>query len=97
MEQKVGVTVVRWVGAAVCAARGHEFFYPRRCVESWCAYTCIRCGALSRPLESLPSAPGPDDDDYDPWRYDSDEDDRIEEEHALAKRWFARWSWPRWV
>jgi len=87
----------RAIGALVCRLRGHEFFYPGGEVNSWSAYSCVRCNALSRALEDLPNAPGPDDDHYDDNHYfDDDWQDRVDREWALAKRWVSWLPWPRW-
>lgn len=87
-------TVTRKIGAMVCAIRGHNYFYPGGTINSWSAYTCIRCGELDRPLESLPDRP--DDADDHEW-YDEVHELRLEREHELARRWFVRLPWPRWL
>jgi hypothetical protein len=96
MKKQTWVVICRKIGAGVCGLRGHDFFYPHGSIDSWRAYTCIRCGELSRPLDSLPSAPVTDTDDNDSWR-DDDDDLRLEDEHAKARRWIAWLPWPRWA
>lgn len=91
---KSAMTVSRKVGAIVCAVRGHDYFYPGGEINSWCAYACVRCGELDRPLESLPYRPD-DADDFN-WN-DEEREERIEQDHELARRWFAPLPWPRWL
>lgn len=86
----------RALGAVVCRIKGeHRYHYADGSWNSWCAYQCIRCGELDRPLESLPDAPDWGDYDYDDHGYQ----DREAEDAAYARdaRWFARLPWPRWI
>ena len=71
------INASRALGRLVCRARG--------------AYSCIRCGELSRPLESLPFAP--DDDDWDRF----DDHDEVERQYRRAARWFSWLPFPRWL
>lgn len=95
----LGLRLSRAIGAAVCRVLGHEYFYPLGEVTSWSAYSCVRCNALSRPLEDLPYAPGWDDEDYGGYNdrfSDPDVDERIEREWAISRRWVSWLPWPRW-
>jgi hypothetical protein len=56
------IALSRFLGAGVCSVRGHRYFYPNGAIASWCAYTCIRCRKLDRPLEELPCRPDDADD-----------------------------------
>ncbi len=86
--------VSRKFGAAVCAARGHSYFYPGGAINTWCAYACVRCGELDCPLESLPCRPD-DDGDFD--RYNDEYEQQLEQDYERARRWFAPLPWPRWL
>lgn len=81
----------RTIGLRICALRGHRFFYPNGCFDSWHAYSCVRCGALSRSLDSLPCAP--EDEPF----MGFDDEEAVEREFALASRWFRLLPLPRWL
>lgn len=89
------LAVSRFLGRLVCRVKGHKPHYPFGSWNNWSAYSCIRCGELDRPLESLPAAPGWDEPEYEDWdRHDRDEQIA---ERRFAARWFGRLPWPRWV
>lgn len=90
-----GIDFVRWLGRQVCRVRGHRYFYPGGEVRSWAAYSCVRCGELDRPLETLPYRP--DDDGFDPLLDDLDYQKEIERQHALERRWVSWLLFPHWV
>jgi len=92
--RKAGIFLSRKLGASLCLLSDHKYFFPDGCFNGWSAYTCVRCGALSCPLDSLP--PAPPDEDFTRW-HDEEDDERIEQQHKMARRWFASLPWPRWV
>ena len=94
MEQ-VGIAVFRWLGRQVCRVRGHHYFYPGGEVRSWAAYSCIRCGELDRPIESLPYRP--DDEDFDPASSDPEYQEGVEREFKLERRWISWLPYPHWI
>lgn len=83
-------TAVRAIGRLVCLVRGHDFYSGQIALRSWCAYQCVRCGALDRPIESLPDAP----EDSDVF---GEDDPRADEVYERSQRWFPWWRWPRWI
>jgi hypothetical protein len=85
------IQLSRTLGRCVCAVRGHRYFYPGGCWNSWSAYTCVRCGALSRDLDSLDFVP-----DDEPFIGFEDEDD-IALELSVERRWITRLPFPRWL
>lgn len=91
---KFWIDFVRWIGRQVCRVRGHHFFYPGGEVRSWAAYSCVRCGELDRPLDTLPYRP--DDDGFD-LLDDPDYRQEIDREHAQERRWFSRLPFPHWL
>lgn len=84
--------LVCFVGRLVCAVRGHRYFYQNGCINSWCAYSCVRCGELSRPLESLPYPP----DDYE-YEWDERDEETIDRDLARCARWVPFLPFPRWI
>jgi len=88
----ITVSTSRALGAVVCAARGHRYYYHRGEVRSWCAYSCCRCGALDRPLDSLPFAPNDDDIWNEP-----EEQTEFDAEYRRFRRWVSWLPVPRWV
>jgi len=87
------IDIVRWFGKQVCRVKGHDFFFPGGCIDSYSAYTCVRCGELSRSLDSLPTMP---DDEWEAHGFGPDNDE-IEREHERARRWSARIRYPKWI
>ncbi len=82
----------RWLGKRVCKSRGHRY-YAGGAYDSNCAYACLRCGELDRPLEGLPAtAP----DEYGDWP-DIDFDPVEEARYECARRWFGALPWPKWL
>lgn len=85
------IAVSRWLGRMICRVRGHNYYYPGGAYDSFCAYGCIRCGELDRPLESLPATVR---DEFGDWP-EVDFNDSEEFEHA--RRWVPFLSYPRWI
>lgn len=85
--------ITRAIGAQVCKVRGHLYYYPGGAIDTCCAYSCIRCRELDRPLESL--EPRPLDEDYDYCDWDRFEDDQRDFEYFC--RWFSWLPFPRWL
>jgi hypothetical protein len=83
----------RCIGALVCFFRGHRYFYHRGCYDNNCAYSCVRCGELDKPLESLQEI---EPDEYGDWPdIDLSEDEEKEAEHDC--RWFSWFPFPKWL
>lgn len=82
------------LGRQVCHRKGCRYEPAGGAFLSWCAYACVRCGELDRPLDDLP--PPPDGADYadDPWYIDPEQ---AEKDYCRARRWFAALPFPRWL
>lgn len=92
--KRCGIVFVRWLGRQVCRVRGHHYFYPGGEVRSWVAYSCVRCGALDRAIESLPYSP--DDECFDPT--DTPEyQEYVEQQYEQERRWISWLPYLRWL
>jgi hypothetical protein len=83
----------RRLGALVCFFREHRYFYASGSYNFNCAYSCVRCGELDRPIESLPET-GPDE--YGDWS-DIDLSEDIAKEAEHERRWFRCLPYPKWI
>lgn len=83
----------RWLGKQVCKARGHRYYYAGGAFDSNCAYDCLRCGELDRPIESLPETVPDEGGCWPDIGFGPEEDARTER----ARRWFASLPWPKWI
>lgn len=86
------VRLSRALGGLVCRVRCQHLysFELIGCYKGWCAYSCIRCGELDRPLDDLPPAPDDDDRNY----YD---DTYAELAVRQGRRWISWLPWPKWL
>lgn len=89
------IRIVRLLGWLVCWLRGHDFYHPCGCYDSRFAHSCLRCGALDRPLDSLSSAGLEDEDFYEDICGPSDEE--IDADLERSRRWFSAFKYPRWI
>lgn len=80
----------RWLGAQVCIFRGHRYFYSDGVFNTNCAYLCVRCCELDRPIESLPEIT------LDDWP-DIDGADAEKEAKHDDRRWFSWLPFPKWL
>lgn len=86
---------VRWIGKQICRVKGHNYFYPGGEVRSWCAYGCIRCSELDRPIDSLPYRP--DDEEFFDLTDTDEYREYVDQQHERERRWISWLPFPHWI
>lgn len=87
------IDLSRWIGRQICKLRGHRYYHAGGAYDSHCAYGCLRCGELDRPIESLPPTTP---DEYGDWP-EALVFNGEQEQYEHARCWFSWAPYPKWI